>query len=113
MDCVFCKIIRKELPSEFIFENSEIVAIKDIHPKAPAHFLILSKEHITSVKELKEDQPELAGKMILAAKRIADSEKLSGYKLVFNVGKEGGQVVEHIHLHLLGGWQEPVNKIEV
>lgn len=101
MDCLFCKIINKELPSDIIYEDEEIIVFKDIHPKAPFHVLIVPKKHIGSIMDL--DDGELAAKIILTAKKIAKDNNLTGYKLIFNVGRDGGQIVDHLHLHLLSG----------
>lgn len=105
-DCLFCKIIKKDLPAQFEYEDEEMVAFKDINPKAPIHILIIPKKHIDSVNEIKENDAALAGRLILLAKKIAKDKGLDklGYKLIFNVGKGGGQIIDHIHLHLLGGW---------
>jgi histidine triad (HIT) family protein len=105
MPCLFCKIINKEVPSEIIYEDEEVLAFKDINPKAPFHFLIVPKKHIASVAKLQEKDATLMGKIILAAKKIAEKEGLSekGYKLVFNVGRGGGQLIDHLHLHFLSG----------
>jgi len=105
MDCLFCKIINKEMPANIVYEDNEVIALKDIHPLAPVHVLIIPKKHIASIIDIKKEDIELIGKLILAAKNIADDFKLSkdGYKLLFRVGSHGGQVVEHIHLHLIGG----------
>ena len=102
-NCLFCKIIKKEIPSSVVFETDEIIAFKDINPKAKTHLLIVPKKHIDTIKDLKEDEADeiLVGKMVLAARDIAKSMNLAGYRLAFNVGKEGGQVIFHIHLHLL------------
>lgn len=104
-DCIFCNIITKEISSETVYEDDKVVVIKDIFPKAPVHLLILSREHINSILNLKPDHQELLGTMILTAKEMAVKQGIdkSGYKLMFNVGKDGGQVIDHIHLHLLGG----------
>jgi len=99
--CVFCKIINREIDSEIIFENDNIIAIKDINPKAPIHLLIIPKKHIKSVKELQDNDKELMGELILAAKNIGKEKNLEGYKLVFNVGRKAGQIIDHIHMHLL------------
>jgi len=104
--CLFCKIINKELPSEIVFENEDVVAFKDIHPKAPVHILIVPKKHIESISS--ENSENIAGGLILAAKNIIKRDNISGYKLLFNVGREGGQTVDHLHMHLLSG-----NKIEL
>ena len=102
-DCLFCKIINKELPSEIIYESDEIITLKDIHPKATFHILILPKKHITSINHLKLEDKNLVGALFLVAKEIAKGNNLKGYKITINVGKEGGQLIEHLHLHLLGG----------
>lgn len=101
--CLFCKIIRKEIPAEFVFENEDVVAFKDIHPKAKTHLLIVPKKHIETIKDLKENEADeiLIGKMFLVARDLAKERKLEGYQLAFNVGKSGGQVIFHIHLHLM------------
>jgi len=101
MDCLFCKIANKEVPSEMVFESKKVVVFKDINPKADIHLLIVPKKHITSVKEVEKEDKELMGELILTAKQMAEERGLSGYKLVINVGKEGGQMIDHIHLHLL------------
>ncbi|MFH1780819.1 MAG: HIT domain-containing protein [Candidatus Nealsonbacteria bacterium] len=105
-DCLFCKIIKKEMPGAIVAESDNVLIIKDIHPKAPIHLLIISKKHIVSVDHLQESDKELIGEMIFKAQQVARDQGLSerGYKLGFNVGKGGGQVVGHLHLHLLGGW---------
>jgi len=103
MDCLFCKIAKKEAPAEIVFENDDVVAVKDIYPKAPVHILIIPKKHIISISHMEEGDKELVGGLFLIAKRIAEEKKLNGYKLLFNVGREGGQIVDHMHLHLLGG----------
>ena len=102
-DCLFCKIANRELPSEIVFENDKAVAIKDKYPKAPVHILIIPKKHIISINYIEESDKELVGSLFLIAKQIAEEKKLNGYKLLFNVGKEGGQIIDHLHLHLLGG----------
>ncbi len=101
--CLFCQIISKQIPADVVFENGEMIAFKDIHPQAKTHLLIVPKKHIDTIKDLKENEQDeiLVGKMILAARDLAAEKNLQGYKLAFNVGKEGGQVIFHIHLHLL------------
>jgi len=104
-ECIFCKIVNKELKSEIVFEDEKVLVFKDINPRAPIHFLIVSKEHINSINDLESKHQELMGQMILTAKKVAEQENFAtkGYKLVFNVGRDGGQIVEHIHLHVLSG----------
>ena len=105
MDCVFCKIIDKEIPVDFLYEDDLVVAFKDARPIVPVHVLIIPKRHIESVGDLKESDETLAGRLIMVAKKLAEELGIaqSGYKLLFRVGKNGGQEVPHIHLHLLGG----------
>lgn len=105
MDCIFCKIAKGETNTEFLIENKNLVVFKDIKPKAPVHYLIVSREHIETLDNVKKENRELLGDMILAGKNAAEKLNILGnYKLVFNVGEGGGQDVFHIHLHLLGGW---------
>jgi histidine triad (HIT) family protein len=107
MECLFCKIAKKELPAEIVYEDKFFLGFKNIHPDAPTHLLIVPKKHIISVDHLKSEDKELMGELILIAQKIAREQSLAktGYKLVFNVGKGGGQVIEHLHLHLLAGWR--------
>ncbi len=105
--CVFCKIANKEIKAEILYESEDILAFKDIHPAAPVHVLIIPKKHIEGINFLGETEEEilLAGKMIITAKKLAEKAGIGekGYKLLFRVGRDGGQEVAHIHLHLLGG----------
>ncbi len=101
MSCLFCQIINKEKPSEIIFENEKVIVIKDINPKALVHLLIIPKKHIVSVNEVEPEDRELVGDLILIAQKIAEEKNLAGYKLLFNVGRKGGQIIDHLHLHLL------------
>lgn len=103
MDCLFCKIIAQELPSEMVYEAEEIVAFKDIHPKAKTHLLIVPKKHIPTINDLNEEEDDdlLVSEMILVARDLAQEMELKGYNLQFNVGKSAGQEVFHIHLHLI------------
>jgi len=106
-DCIFCKIANKEFDTEFVMENENIVVFKDINPKAPVHLLIVPKEHIRSINDLKDTNKNIVSEMIFTAKQAAKllSVDKSGYKLQFNVEKGGGQEVFHLHLHLTGGWK--------
>ena len=104
-DCIFCKIINKEIPSLNLYEDDNFIVFKDIKPAAPVHVLIMPKEHINSINELEEKHKELMGEMLLLAKKMAkDLETSDGYKLHFSVGQKGGQTIDHVHLHLMGGW---------
>lgn len=104
-NCIFCKIIEKQLPSKIVLENSDIIAFESIEPKAPVHILIVPKRHIPSVNHLNDDDAVLVGKMIIAAKKIAENKNIdeTGYRLALNTGPDAGQSVFHIHLHLIGG----------
>jgi histidine triad (HIT) family protein len=112
MDCIFCKIINKETKAEIVYEDEKIVAFKDIKPEAPLHLLIVPKKHIPSVDHLELFDKELIGELFLTAQKIARDQGVSqtGYKLFFNVGKGAGQIVDHLHLHLLGGWRPPTHR---
>ncbi len=105
MDCIFCKIINKEISADVVFEDNEVFAFKDIKPIAPVHVLIIPKEHIPTMDDLKESHQALAGKMILVAQKLARESGIAekGYKLLFRVKSHGGQEVDHLHLHLIGG----------
>ena len=104
-DCVFCNIVNHTIQSQILYENADLVVIKDILPKAPVHLLVITKAHIVSVNHLTTEQDKLVGQMVLVAKEMAIRNKVdeSGYRLVFNVGKDGGQVIPHLHLHVMGG----------
>ena len=103
---IFGKILRGELPCEKVYEDAEILAFSDIHPAAPVHVLVVPKKYIPTMMDATEEDTELLGKLLLAARKIAKEKNLSGYKLHMNVGVGGGQVVPHMHLHLMGGWKE-------
>lgn len=104
--CIFCAILKGEQPAEFVFQNERVAAFKDIRPHAPVHILIVPRKHIRSLNDMSEEDQSLIGEMIWTASRIAQEQGIaySGYKLVFNVERGGGQYVFHLHLHLLGGW---------
>jgi histidine triad (HIT) family protein len=109
MDCIFCKIIKGEIPASKVYDNEKIIAFNDINPKANIHILIVPKKHIESIKHLEELDKELAGEMLLVAQKLAKEKNMEGYKLVINVGREGGQLVDHLHLHLLSPeWNKPI-----
>ncbi len=105
-DCIFCKIAAGEIPSTPVFEDNELLAFPDIKPKAPVHLLIIPKDHVMrSIAEMSNDQQALIGRMVGLAKQLAEEQGVAahGYRLVFNVRHHGGQEVDHVHLHLLGG----------
>jgi len=103
--CLFCKIVKKEIKADIVWEDDDVLAFRDIHPLAPVHILVIPKKHIASINDLTRDDIQLAGKFIIAGKETAEKLgiKDSGYKLLARVGRDGGQEIGHIHLHLLGG----------
>ncbi len=104
-ECLFCKIAQREAPSKMVYEDDEVVAFWDINPVAPVHILIIPRKHIPSVAHLKEIDAQLVGKLILVAQKVAQDQGIrdSGFRLIFNTGPNSGQIVDHIHLHLIGG----------
>ncbi len=106
-DCIFCNIASGKTGADLLFEDETLVVFKDIKPHAPTHLLIVPKKHIRSVNDLTAEDQGIIGHMIMVAKEAAKRESVneSGYKLLFNVERGGGQVIFHLHLHLLGGWE--------
>lgn len=104
-DCIFCKIVKGEIPSQKVYEDNDILAFNDINPQAPVHILIIPKRHIDRLSSLKDGDKALIGQMMLAARDIAKEKGINktGYRIVGNCEKDAGQLVFHIHLHLLGG----------
>jgi len=104
---IFTRIIERELPAEFVYEDDEIVAIRDINPQAPTHVLVVPKVEIPTVNDIEPGQAELVGRMVLVAQQIAAQEGIAedGYRLVINCNRHGCQEVFHLHLHLIGGRQ--------
>jgi histidine triad (HIT) family protein len=102
-NCLFCKIIAREIPASIIYEDDNVIAFNDIHPKAEIHFLVIPKLHIASMLDLKNEHSELIANLILIAKQIALGQGLeNGYKTHINTGKNGGQEIDHLHLHIYG-----------
>lgn len=106
-DCLFCKIIAGDIPSNKVYADDHVYAFHDINPAAPTHILVIPKKHLHAVNSATADDEALMGKLLLAANRIADEAGLaeSGFRYVINTGNEGGQTVFHLHLHILGGRQ--------
>lgn len=104
-ECIFCKILKGEIPAEFIAREADFAVIKDIQPKAPRHFLIIPLKHIASVLEMRQSDQTLLGKMIYQARQLAEKYGLKekGCRLVINSGRDAGQEVGHLHIHFLGG----------
>jgi histidine triad (HIT) family protein len=104
-DCVFCKLLRKEIPSKVLFEDSQAVAFQDLHPQAPTHVLIVPRKHLSSLNDCTSADDALLGHALAVAKEVAQQQGVgsSGYRIVLNTGEGAGQTVFHIHFHLLGG----------
>jgi len=103
-DCLFCKIERNEIPSQRVYEDEDVIVIKDIAPKAKVHLLVIPRKHIASLNELNESDQALMGKIVLLLPKLAKEQGLDeGFRTIVNTGKGGGQEVFHIHFHLLGG----------
>ena len=112
-DCIFCKIIKKEIPSSIVYEDDEIIAFKDINPQAPVHILVIPKKHIESLLSLKEDDELLIGKIYTVINKIAKQEGIDekGFRVIVNCGEDGGQEVKHLHFHILGGKKMGTNVV--
>jgi len=104
-DCIFCRIVAGKVPSEIRYRDEEVIAFRDINPKAPIHLLIVSKKHIPSLLQITQAESLLIGHMVTVANELAKKEGVSekGYRLIINCGKEGGQLVPHLHMHFLAG----------
>jgi histidine triad (HIT) family protein len=107
-NCIFCKIVRGEIPSKKVYEDAELLAFHDIHPVAPVHFMLIPKLHLASLTEADESHAALLGRMLLAAPRLAREQGLhDGFRTVINTGAGGGQEVFHLHIHIIGGGHIP------
>lgn len=104
-NCLFCKMVSGEMKSDIVYQNDKVLAFRDINPQAPVHILIVPKRHVTTLNDLQEEDAELAGALLLAAARIAKDLGVAdaGYRTLINTNREGGQVVFHVHMHLLAG----------
>jgi len=103
-DCLFCKIARKEIPADIVYEDDDVLAFRDIRPQAPVHVLVIPKRHIATLADLTQEDKDVMGHVTLVASRLARDLGVSeGYRVVINCGKDAGQTVFHIHMHLLGG----------
>ena len=102
-DCIFCKIIRKEIPAEIVYEDESVFAFHDANPAAPVHILVVPKEHITWLFDLKPEQNELIGHLHFVMKEIAKEKGLESFRVLCNCGADAGQAVFHLHFHILGG----------
>lgn len=107
-DCLFCKIVRGEIPSRKVYEDDEVLAFHDINPVAPVHFMLVPKLHLDSLAEAEEAHAVLLGKLMLLAPRLAKEQGLGhGFRTVINTGKGGGQEIFHLHIHIIGGGNIP------
>ena len=104
-DCIFCKIINKEIPSDIVYEDDEIIAFNDISPVAPIHILVIPKKHISSAIDINEENEKIIGKIFLAINKIAKKQGFDkdGFRIINNCGNNGGQEVMHLHFHILAG----------
>ncbi len=104
-DCIFCKIIKREIPSSIVYEDSEIIAFRDVNPQAPVHILVIPKRHIESLIDLKEEDELLVGKIYTVINKVVRQEGIDekGFRIIVNCGDDGGQEVKHLHFHILGG----------
>ncbi len=104
-DCIFCKIVSGAIPGNIVYRDDDVLAFRDINPVAPTHILIIPVRHIGTIDEIPAEEFSLAAKMLDVARKLAEKEKVArkGYRLVINNGEDGGQIVKHLHLHLVGG----------
>jgi len=104
-ECIFCKIVNRQIPSEIVYEDEHVCAFKDINPTAPVHILVVPKQHIESLNHVDDSHKELIGHVFVVAKELSDKfgVKEKGFRVVVNCGEDGGQTVNHLHFHLLGG----------
>ena len=107
-NCIFCKIVRGEIPCSKVYEDDEVVAFRDINPVAPVHFMLIPKLHLASLAEVEDAQVSLLGRMLVLASKLAREQGLeNGFRTVINTGKGGGQEVFHLHIHIIGGGNIP------
>jgi len=104
-DCIFCKIIKKEIPASIVYEDEEVIAFKDINPVTPIHILVVPKKHIEKVTDLTTEDECIIGRIYTVINKIAKDTNINeaGFRVIINCGEDGGQVVKHLHFHLLGG----------
>ena len=107
-DCPFCRIVAHQSPADIEYEDDDVIAFKDIYPKAPTHILVVPKRHIASIMTAEAGDAEILGRCLLVARQLGEAKGFSdrGYRVVVNCGPEGGQVVYHVHFHFMAGWRE-------
>lgn len=107
-DCIFCKIVKGDIPAAKVYEDEDILAFRDIHPQRPVHVLVIPKKHITSLATVVPEDQAVLGRILVKAQEIAAAEgSTDGFRVIINTGRVGGQEVAHLHAHIVGG-QEPV-----
>jgi len=104
-ECLFCKIIAGDIPADIVYSDDQVLVFRDINPQAPIHILLIPQKHVDSLASITDEHCGIIGKMMITARKVAATEGLSesGYRAVINVGSDGGQTVNHLHMHLLGG----------
>jgi histidine triad (HIT) family protein len=104
-DCIFCRIVAGVIPGDIVYQDNEVLAFRDIHPQARVHVVVVPRKHVVSLNQFEESDRELLGSLMLAGQKVAKLEKINetGYRVVMNCGPDGGQLVQHAHLHVLGG----------
>ena len=104
-ECLFCRIVRSEIPSDIVYRDEHVTAFRDVEPQAPVHVLLVPNEHVTSTEDLEERHEPSTGRLLRAARLVAEREGVStqGYRLTINTGRNANQLVPHLHLHLMGG----------
>ncbi len=104
-ECIFCKIVKGEMPAEIVYQDEEVLAFKDINPEAPVHILVIPRLHFSALKELEDSHQELIGHIFMVIKKVAREQNVeeSGYRVVLNCGPDSGQIVHHMHFHIIGG----------
>ncbi len=109
MDCIFCQIVAGKIPSDILYQDEEMIAFRDINAQSPVHLLIIPRKHIPSLVQVSDTESSLMGRMVIVANKLAKQEGVfeSGYRLVVNCGKNGGQLVPPLHMHILGGRRLP------
>ena len=102
-NCLFCKIVRGEIPADILYEDDDLLAFRDISPQAPVHFLVIPKKHIRGLSSVEANDEQLIGRLMRKGAEIAKKERVDHFRVVFNNGEQAGQTVFHIHMHILGG----------
>jgi histidine triad (HIT) family protein len=107
MSCLFCQIVAKTHPADIVYEDADLIVFKDINPRGTTHVLLTPKEHIATINDMQDHHTLLLGKLFATAKKLAEAWSIvePGYRLTVNVGRGGGQIIDHVHMHMVSGWQ--------